>query len=57
MMMTSIGSSYFPFTPLGRILCWLMALYGLSVFGYITAAVAGHFVGQDKSAEARESHD
>lgn len=47
MILTTIGSDYFPQTPYGRILCFLLAVYGLSVFGYITASVASLFVGKD----------
>jgi hypothetical protein len=26
---------------------WLLSVYGLAVFGYLTAILASHFVGQD----------
>jgi voltage-gated potassium channel len=51
MLMTTIGSDYWPQTVEGRILCWLLSVYALAVFGYITAAVASHFVGKDQSKE------
>lgn len=47
MIMTTIGSDYFPKTSEGRILCFLLALYAVSVFGYVTAAVATFFIDQD----------
>lgn len=47
MIMTSIGSDYFPQTPEGRILCFLLALYGFAVFGYVTATLATFFIGRD----------
>ncbi|MEJ8800634.1 potassium channel family protein [Pontibacter sp. H249] len=47
MLLTSIGSDYFPVTPEGRILCLLLALYGFAVFGYVTATLATFFIGQD----------
>lgn len=50
MILTTIGSSYWPITVEGRILCWLLSIYALAVFGYITAAVASHFVGIDREA-------
>ena len=53
MMLTTIGSEYFPRTAEGRILCFVLALYGFAVFGYVTATLATYFVGRD--AEARES--
>ncbi|MEJ7847440.1 MAG: ion transporter [Pyrinomonadaceae bacterium] len=53
MLLTSIGSDYFPRTAEGRVLCFLMALYGFAVFGYVTATLATFFVGRD--AENNES--
>lgn len=47
MMMTTIGSDYFPRTTEGRILCFVLALYAFAVFGYVTAALATFFVGRD----------
>jgi voltage-gated potassium channel len=31
----------------GRLLCFLLSLYGLAVFGYITASFASFFIGRD----------
>lgn len=53
MLLTSIGSDYFPKTVEGRILCFVLALYGFAVFGYVTATLATFFVGRD--AENKES--
>lgn len=47
MMLTTIGSQYWPATLEGRILAFLISLYGLAVFGYITASFASFFVGRD----------
>ncbi|HEU4962004.1 MAG TPA: ion transporter [Sphingomonas sp.] len=47
MLFTSIGSQYWPVTAEGRILGFLLSLYGFAVFGYITAAFASFFVGRD----------
>jgi voltage-gated potassium channel len=47
MLMTTMGSDYFPQTPEGRILCFLLALYAFAVFGYVTATLATFFIGQD----------
>lgn len=47
MIMTTIGSDFFPKTPEGRILCFLLALYAFGVSGYVTATLATYFVGQD----------
>ena len=47
MVMTTMGSDYFPQTPEGRVLCLLLALYAFAVFGYVTATLATFFVGRD----------
>lgn len=47
MLLTTIGSQYWPQTNEGRILAVLMSIYGLAVFGYITAVLASFFVGRD----------
>src|SRR6185312_3619201 len=39
MLMTTIGSQYWPVTMAGRVLCFLLSMYSLGVFGYITAAL------------------
>ncbi len=53
MMITTIGSESFPQTAEGRVLCFLLALYGFAVFGYVTATLATFFVGRD--AENQDS--
>ena len=50
MLVTSIGSEFWPKTVEGRILCLLVAMYGFAVFGYITAAFASFFVERDAAA-------
>jgi voltage-gated potassium channel len=42
-------------TSEGKLLGWLLSLYGLVIFGYLTATLASHFVGRDRAAplEAR----
>lgn len=47
MLVTSIGSDYWPATVEGRALTLLLSVYGLAVFGYITASFASFFVGRD----------
>lgn len=49
MLLVTMGSDFWPRTPEGRILCFLLALYGFAVFGYLTASFASFFVGQDAS--------
>lgn len=52
MLVTSIGSDFWPATTEGRLLTLLLSLYGLAVLGYITATLASFFVGRD-AANAR----
>jgi voltage-gated potassium channel len=47
MLLTSIGSQFWPTTNEGRVLCVLLSLYGFATFGYITATFASFFVGRD----------
>ena len=47
MIMTTMGSEYWPQTAEGRVLGWLLAVYAFAIFGYITATIASLFVGQD----------
>lgn len=57
MLLTSMGSQFWPVTAEGRILCFLLALYGFAVFGYITATFASYFVGRDAGAADDEQDE
>ena len=50
MIVTTMGSEYWPKTPDGRVLCLFLALYAFAVFGYVTATLATFFIGQDERA-------
>ena len=54
MLMTTMGSEYFPKTAEGRILCFLLAIYAFAVFGYVTATLATFFIGQDADDDGAE---
>jgi voltage-gated potassium channel len=54
MMITTIGSGYFPRSAEGRVLCFLLALYWFAVFGYVTATLATFFVGRDAASNESE---
>lgn len=47
MLVSTIGSDFWPLTTEGRVLAFLLSLYGLAVFGYLTAAFASFFIGRD----------
>jgi voltage-gated potassium channel len=53
MTMTTMGADYFPKTPEGRLLGWLLAVYAFAVFGYITATLASYFIDRDQPADAK----
>jgi voltage-gated potassium channel len=54
MVMTTIGSDFFPKTAEGRVLCFLLAMYAFGVSGYVTATLATFFVGQDAENDEAE---
>ena len=54
MLLTSLGSEYWPQTTEGRVLCFLLALYGFAVFGYVTATLATFFIGRDAESDEAE---
>ncbi|MEX2173152.1 MAG: ion transporter [Pirellulaceae bacterium] len=52
MMLTTMGSEYWPKTSEGRSLCLLLAVYSFAIFGYITATVASFIIqGDAKGAD------
>ncbi len=55
MIMTTMGSAYYPQTWGGRVLCFLLSVFAFSIFGYITAAIASFFVRQDASEKGTSS--
>jgi voltage-gated potassium channel len=47
MIMTTLGSDYWPQTGEGRVLCLALSLYALAILGYVTATLASFFLGRD----------
>lgn len=54
MIMTTLGSDYWPLTASGRILCFFLSLYAFGVFGYVTATLATFFIDSDARDEEAE---
>jgi voltage-gated potassium channel len=54
MILTTMGSQYWPQTVEGRVLCVFLALYAFAVFGYVTATLATFFIGRDAVDEEAE---
>lgn len=55
MILTTMGSEYWPRTSEGRLICLLLSIYAFAVFGYITATLASFFVGSDAAQERDRS--
>jgi len=51
MRVITAGSDYFPITPEGRGLAFILSLFGYAVFGYVTATLATFFIGRDAEEE------
>ena len=47
MLVASLGTDFWPASTEGRLLTIFLTVYGLAVFGYITATLASFFVGRD----------
>jgi voltage-gated potassium channel len=54
MLMTTLGSEYWPQSAEGRVLCFILALYAFTVFGYVTATLATFFLDRDADNEDAE---
>ena len=52
MLVASLGTDFWPASTEGRLLTLLLTIYGLAVFGYITATLASFFVGRDAQVGA-----
>jgi voltage-gated potassium channel len=53
MIVTTLGSQFWPETFEGRVLSVVLAAYAIAVFGYLTATLASYFIGRD--AESTEA--
>lgn len=51
MIITTMGSEYWPRSLEGRILCLFLSIYAFAVFGYVTASLASLFVENDARSE------
>ena len=52
MLLTTIGSDYWPVTTEGRIMALLLSIYALAMLGYIAAAFASFFIGREAEQSA-----
>jgi len=49
MLLTTIGSEYWPRTSEGRLLCLLLAIYSVGILGYVAGSLASFFVGRERA--------
>jgi voltage-gated potassium channel len=54
MIVTTLGSEYWPQTPEGRLLCLLLSVYAVGVFGYLAGSLASFFIDQDAATPASD---
>src|SRR5512133_270257 len=54
MLLTTMGSQYWPQTIEGRALCVFLALYAFTVFGYVTATHETFCIGRDADNDEAE---
>lgn len=57
MLLTTMGSEYWPKSTEGRVLCFVLSLYAFAMFGYVTATISTFFIGKDVEDEKEKSHD
>lgn len=53
MIMTTIGTNYWPVTIEGRIVTFILGVYAFSFFGYIAANLASHFIKSDQTGKEK----
>lgn len=51
MIVTTLGSDYWPQTAEGRILTLLLSIYAVGVFGYLAASLASYFIGRESKEQ------
>ncbi len=51
MIITTMGTDFWPRSLEGRILCLTLAFYAFSIFGYVTAALASFLVERERTTE------
>jgi voltage-gated potassium channel len=56
MLITTLGSDYWPQTTEGRLLTLLLSIYAVGVFGFLAASLTSYFVGKE-SSEVRSVKD
>lgn len=55
MLLTTIGSDYWPGSAEGRLLTLFLSLYALGILGYVAASMAAFFIGQEAEEQVGQS--
>jgi voltage-gated potassium channel len=53
MILVTMGSDWWPRSSEGRLLCLLLATYGFTMFGYVTATLGSFFIAADEERRHR----
>lgn len=55
MVVTTLGSDFWPQTPEGRVLTLLLSVYAVGVFGYLAASLASIFIDRERKEQVRSA--
>jgi voltage-gated potassium channel len=55
MMVTTMGTDYFPKSAEGRVLAFFLAVYGFAIFGYVAATLASYLISRVRKEEKKEN--
>ncbi len=55
MILVTMGSDWWPRSAEGRLLCLLLATYGFTMFGYVTATLGSYFIAADEDRRRKHS--
>ena len=57
MIITTLGSDFWPNTAEGRVLTLLLSVYAVGVFGYLAASLASSFIDRESKQRSRTNSD
>jgi len=52
----TIGTDYWPLSPEGKLLIFMMDLFSFAVTGYVSAILASYFIGRDANSDRSEAN-
>lgn len=57
MIITTLGSDFWPQTVEGRVLTLLLSIYAVGVFGYLAASLASSFIDRERKQQPRSTEE